>query len=73
MQDIASPRIHTAANLPAQAISEDALIEKCAKGDERSTEAVNRRVARALAQAEPADQRVLWETRFAEADRKSVV
>ena len=51
MQDIASPRIHTAANLPAQAISEDALIEKCAKGDERSTEAVNRRVARALAQA----------------------
>ena len=73
MQDIASPRIHTAANLPAQAISEDVLIEKYAKGDERSTEAVNRRVARALAQAEPADQRVLWETRFAEALRLGFV
>ncbi len=32
MQDIASPRVHTAANLPAQAISEEVLIEKYAKG-----------------------------------------
>ena len=69
MQDIASPQVHTAANLPAQAISEEVLLEKYAKGDERSIDAVNRRVARALAQAEPADQRVLWEERFAEALR----
>ena len=73
MQDIASPRVHTVANLPAQAISEEVLIEKYAKGDERSIEAVNRRVARALAQAEPADQRVLWEERFAEALRLGFV
>ena len=67
MQDIANAQVHTIANPPAQAISEEVLIEKYAKGDERSIEAVNRRVARALAQAEAADQRVLWEARFAEA------
>ena len=66
MQDIANPQVHTIANPPAQAISEEVLLEKYAKGEERSIEAVNRRVARALAQAEPADQRVLWEERFAE-------
>jgi ribonucleoside-diphosphate reductase alpha chain len=43
---------HTLGNLPAQDISEEVLLEKYAKGDERSAEAVNRRVARALAQAE---------------------
>ena len=73
MQDIASPQAHTVANLPVQAISEEVLLEKYAKGDERSIEAVNRRVARALAQAEPADQRVLWEERFAEALRLGFV
>ena len=68
MQDIASPQArNTAANLPAQPISEEVLIEKYAKGDERSIEAVNRRVARALAQAETVDQRLLWEERFGEA------
>ena len=73
MQDVASPQVHTVANLPAQAISEEVLIEKYAKGEERSIEAVNRRVARALAQAEPADQRGLWEERFAEALRLGFV
>ena len=73
MQDFASPPIHTAANLPAQVISEEVLLEKYAKDGERSIDAVNRRVARALAQAEPADQRVLWEERFAEALRLGFV
>ncbi|HZE92044.1 MAG TPA: adenosylcobalamin-dependent ribonucleoside-diphosphate reductase, partial [Rhizobacter sp.] len=53
--------------LPAQAISSEVLLEKYAKGDEQSVDAVNRRVARALAQAEPAVERSRWESRFAEA------
>ena len=37
-----------AITLPAQAISEEVLIEKYAKGDERSIDDVRRRVARAI-------------------------
>ena len=55
---------HTAHNLPAQPISEEVLVEKYAKGGERSITAVHARVARALAQAEPAEQRKQWEERF---------
>ena len=55
--------------LPAQEISTEVLIEKYAKDEETSIEAVNRRVARALAQAESAEQRARWEERFAEALR----
>ena len=40
---------HTLANLPAQPISAEVLIEKYAKGDERSVADVHQRVARALA------------------------
>ncbi len=58
---------HTVANLPAQEISVEVLQEKYAKGDERTIADVCRRVARALAQAEPPAQRALWEERFAEA------
>ncbi|WP_428422493.1 adenosylcobalamin-dependent ribonucleoside-diphosphate reductase [Methylibium sp.] len=61
--------LHTPQTLPAQDISADVLLEKYAKGDERSIDDVNRRVARALAQAEPAAQRARWEARFAEALR----
>ncbi|HEY2928554.1 hypothetical protein, partial [Piscinibacter sp.] len=43
------------------------LLEKYAKDGERSIEAVHRRVARALAQVEPPEQRALWEERFADA------
>jgi len=50
--------------LPAQEISRDALIEKYAKGKEATIEEVRRRVARALAQAEPEDKRAHWERRF---------
>src|SRR3990167_5924528 len=52
---------HTLHNLPAQPISEEVLIEKYAKGEERSIAAVHARVARALAQAEPPEQRRQWE------------
>ncbi|MCG6953088.1 MAG: adenosylcobalamin-dependent ribonucleoside-diphosphate reductase [Betaproteobacteria bacterium] len=51
-------------DLPPQEICRDALIEKYAKGKERTIEAVRRRVARALAQVEPEEQRALWEKRF---------
>ncbi|MEP7295596.1 MAG: adenosylcobalamin-dependent ribonucleoside-diphosphate reductase [Burkholderiales bacterium] len=50
--------------LPAQAISEEVLLEKYAKGDERSIDDVRRRVARAIAQAEAPEARALWEPRF---------
>ncbi|MEO7116713.1 MAG: adenosylcobalamin-dependent ribonucleoside-diphosphate reductase, partial [Caldimonas sp.] len=65
--DETRPAAATLHNLPAQPISAEVLIEKYAKDDETSIAAVNRRVARALAQAEPAEQRVHWEARFAEA------
>jgi ribonucleoside-diphosphate reductase alpha chain len=67
MQDTTDNTVHTRANLPAQEISEEVLVEKYAKGDERSVAAVYQRVARALAQAEPANARAQWEERFAQA------
>jgi ribonucleoside-diphosphate reductase alpha chain len=65
--------VHTRANLPAQEISDEVLIEKYAKGDERSIAAVCQRVARALAQAEPGAARAQWEERFAQALRQGFV
>ena len=53
--------------LAAQAISEEVLLEKYAKGEEKTILDVNQRVARALAQAEPAEHRAHWERRFLEA------
>lgn len=50
--------------LPAQPISEEVLIEKYAKADEKSILDVNRRVAHALAQQEEPAQRGHWEARF---------
>lgn len=50
-----------------QAICRDALLEKYAKGSETSVAEVRRRVARALAQAEPEARRAHWERRFQQA------
>ena len=53
--------------LPPQAISEEILLEKYAKGTEQNIVDVNQRVARALAQVEPPEQRPQWEGRFLQA------
>ena len=59
--------------LPAQPISEEVLIEKYAKGDERSVDEVRARVARALAAVEAPEHRAHWEARFFEAQRRGFV
>jgi ribonucleoside-diphosphate reductase alpha chain len=50
-----------------QEISTEVLLEKYAKGDETSIAQVAQRVARALAEAEPPEQRALWAERFEQA------
>lgn len=54
----------TIATLPVQPITEEVLLEKYAKGDERSAAEVRARVGRALAQAEAPEQRARWEAEF---------
>ena len=54
------------AAVPAQPITTDVLREKYLKGSEATQEDLFARVARALASAEPAEHRVLWEQRFLE-------
>jgi ribonucleoside-diphosphate reductase alpha chain len=56
--------IRHAAALPPQSISEDVLREKYAKGDEKTIGDVRKRIARALSQVEPADERARWEQAF---------
>ncbi len=64
----------SAANvLTEQEISRDTLIEKYAKGKESSVTEVRRRVARALAQAEPEEQRAKWEQRFLQAQEDGFI
>jgi len=63
----------TTASLPAQAISEEVLLEKYAKGDERTIDDVRKRVASALAAAEAPEARAHWETRFLRALRDGFI
>ena len=56
-----------------QEICRDTLLEKYAKGDEASIDEVRRRVARALAQAEPEDKRAHWERRFLQAQEEGFI
>jgi ribonucleoside-diphosphate reductase alpha chain len=59
--------------IPPQAISEEVLLEKYAKGDERTIEDVRRRVARALAAVEAPDKRVQWEEAFYRAQENGFI
>jgi ribonucleoside-diphosphate reductase alpha chain len=54
-------------SLPEQDICREALLEKYAKGRERTVAEVRERVARALAAPEAPEKRAQWERRFAEA------
>ena len=56
-----------------QEICAEVLIEKYAKGGERTLEEVRRRVARALAAVEPEDKRAYWEQKFLEAQEMGFV
>lgn len=69
MKDAATPtaEVQAAATLPAQEISGEVLLEKYAKGNERTAQEVRQRIARALAQVEPEERRAHWEQRFLEA------
>lgn len=66
MSDTLQSEKSTTLALPTQPISEEVLIEKYAKADEKSILDVNQRVARALAQQEEPAQRSHWEARFLE-------
>jgi len=55
------------AALQPQTISEEVLLEKYAKGDEKHIDDVYARVARALAEREPPERRAWWRQRFADA------
>ncbi|MBE7420069.1 MAG: adenosylcobalamin-dependent ribonucleoside-diphosphate reductase [Burkholderiaceae bacterium] len=68
----AAAAAHTAP-LPAQPISQEVLLEKYAKGDERSVDDVRARVARALAAGEAPAQRTQWEARFFDAQRAGFI
>jgi ribonucleoside-diphosphate reductase alpha chain len=61
------------ATLAAQPISEEVLIEKYAKGDERTVEDVRRRVAQALAAVEAPAERARWEAAFFDAQQGGFV
>ncbi len=55
------------APLAEQPISAEVLLEKYAKGDERSVDEVRARVAHALTQAEAPEAREPWQLRFLDA------
>ena len=59
-----TPAKPTVDNLPPQEISTEVLLEKYAKGNERTVADVRRRVARALAAVEKEEERPAWEKKF---------
>ena len=63
----------TSLSLAEQEICREALIEKYAKGEESTVTEVRRRVARALAQAEPEGRRAYWEKRFLAAQEEGFI
>ena len=73
MSESTTQRAAAMAALPEQAISHEVLLEKYAKGDERSVDDVRARVARALASVEAPALRTQWETRFFDAQRAGFI
>jgi len=63
----------SAANLPAQEISGEVLLEKYAKGQESTADEVRKRVAHALAAVEAEPKRKHWEERFLWAQQNGFV
>ena len=59
--------------LPPQAIAEEVLLEKYAKGSERSVDEVRHRVARSLAAVERSEQRAEWEEAFFRAQANGLI
>ncbi|QPF75569.1 adenosylcobalamin-dependent ribonucleoside-diphosphate reductase [Roseateles sp. DAIF2] len=70
---LAAAPIASPASLPAQDISAEVLLEKYAKGEERTLDELRLRVARALAEAEAPEQRQAWATRFLDAQRRGFI
>lgn len=68
-----STSVHTDLALPPQAISQEVLLEKYAKGEEHGIADVRLRVARALAQAEAPEQQAHWEAVFLRAQESGFV
>ena len=62
-----------ASTLASQEISGEVLVEKYAKGNEKSVAEVRQRVARALASIETEDKRAHWEAKFLEAQEKGFI
>jgi len=62
-----------AVSIPEQAICDEVLVEKYAKGNERTVRDVRTRVARALASIETEDKRAYWEKKFLEAQEQGFV
>jgi ribonucleoside-diphosphate reductase alpha chain len=68
-----APTAAVATALPVQEISREVLLEKYAKGQEQTVTDVRRRVARALAAAEPEAKRTHWEQKFLDAQERGFV
>ncbi len=60
-------------NIAHQTISEDVLMDTYAQAGETSINDVRQRIARALAQAEPAAQRAAWQQRFVQAQQAGFI
>lgn len=64
MSDVPTQNLHSPTLMSAQAISEEVLIEKYAKGRESTVADVNQRVARTLACVELPEKQAYWEAQF---------
>ena len=73
LDDLKTLHAASPAAMPPQSISVEVLLEKYAKGNEQSIEAVRRRVARALAAVEAPAQREQWEATFLRAQENGFI